>query len=176
MATPTTNSAEPSNRREPGARRPRALPATYEAAVAALARRPHARAELERKLVRKGHERGEVEVALDRAAELGYLDDAAYARSLVGRRSAARGTAAIGAELRAKGLSRPEIEAALAALDPEAEHAAALRLAERLVKPGGGREEVERAAAKLVRRGFSSEVAWRCARAAASGPAESETT
>lgn len=135
--------------------------------MASLARRAQSRAELERKLLRRGHEPEQVEAALVRVAELGYLDDAAYAQGLVARRSAGRGAAAIGAELRAKGLSRDETQAALAALDPETEREAAERLAVRLVAPGDDRHAIERAAAKLLRRGFSAEVAWTAARGAA---------
>lgn len=135
--------------------------------MAALARRAHSRAELGRKLARKGYEEGEVTAALDRAAVSGYLDDGAFARGLVNRRAAARGAAAIAAELRAKGVGRSEVAAALTNLDPERERLAAERLVARMVAPGADREAAQKAAARLLRRGFSPEVAWAAVRAVA---------
>ena len=135
--------------------------------MAALARRAHSRAELGRKLARKGYEAEEVTAALDRAAAAGYLDDAAYARGLAGRRASARGPAAIAAELRAKGVGRDDTDAALARLDPEQERMAAATLAQRMVGPGADRAATQRAAARLLRRGFSADAAWAAVRAAA---------
>ena len=97
--------------------------------------------------------------ALDRLAELGYLDDAAFARSLVAGRSGRRGARAIAAELRARGVGREETEAALVEVDGESQRAAATALARRLLRAPGGAEEQRRAAAALVRRGFDFEVA-----------------
>jgi regulatory protein len=92
-------------------------------------------------------------------AELGYLDDAVYAHALVDSRSTRRGARAIAAELHAKGVSREDSDAALAGLDPEAELAAAVLLARRLLRAPAGREEQQRAAAALARRGFAFSVA-----------------
>ncbi len=50
------------------------------AAVGALARRPRARADLNRWLLRRGHPRTAVQPALDRLATRGALDDASFAR------------------------------------------------------------------------------------------------
>ena len=139
----------------------KAPPEPFEAVVRLLAFRPHSRLELRRKLRMKGCEAGPVEAALDRAAELGYLDDAAYARSVVRLRSGSRGRAAIGAELAARGVSRELAGEVLGELDPEAQLAAAVRLLERMpvatAKPA-------LLLARLQRRGFSTEVArsaWR---------------
>lgn len=142
-----------------------------EAGLNLLGFRPHSRLELERKLARRGHEPDDVEAAIGRLLELGYLDDAAYARAVVSERSARRGTRAIAAELRARGVGREAAETALAELDDGAQRAAASRLARRLLKQPGGRAEQQRAAAALARRGFSFEVAWAAvAEAAGGGP------
>lgn len=152
--------------------RPPAKPApgtAYDAAIASLARRSQSRAELRRKLLRKGHDPDEVEAALDRAVDRGYLDDAAFARSLVARRSMGRGASAIAAELRAKGVARDEADAALASLDAGAEDEAAGRVVLRLVKPGADEAELQRAVSKLIRRGFPPRTAWYVTRRAARG-------
>lgn len=125
-----------------------------------LAIRPHSREELGRKLRRRGCADEAVEAVLDRCVEVGYLDDGAYARALVDRRSSSRGSAAIASELAAKGIGRDAVEQALAGRE-EAEIEAAARLLARLRPSGADRS---RAAAKLQRRGFSPQVigqAWR---------------
>src|SRR5206468_10556738 len=54
----------------------------------ALERRSFARADLGRRLIRKGHPRHAVDTALDRAQSLGLLDDAAFASNYVQTRTA----------------------------------------------------------------------------------------
>ena len=140
-----------------------------------LGRRAHSRMELRRKLDRKGYPPEDVESAMRRLAELGYLDDAAFARALVRRRSTSRGPRALAAELAAKGIDRAGIGAALDETDSASQLEAAIRLAERLYgqKPSPGyRETVNRIGAKLVRRGFSMEVARAACRAVLAGTAE----
>ena len=125
-----------------------------------LAMRPHSRSELRQKLRRRGCEAGSIEAALDRCVEVGYLDDGAYARALVGRRSQSRGSAAIASELAAKGIGR-EIAQELLGGREEAEVEAAARLLAKLSPAAADRA---RASAKLQRRGFSPHVireAWR---------------
>lgn len=126
-----------------------------------LAGRAHSRAELRHKLARRGYEADEVDSALSRLAELGYLDDAAFAMALVRRRSGSRGSRALAAELAAKGIDRERSAAALASLDRGAQLASARRLAERMYPEGaqvGYRELLDRVGARLLRRGFPSEV------------------
>ncbi|MGH7904784.1 MAG: regulatory protein RecX, partial [Candidatus Dormibacteraceae bacterium] len=74
-----------------------------EAGLLLLARRPHAQVELQRKLLRRGHDAEGVTAALTRLLELGYLDDASFAASLVRHRSPGRGRSAIAAELVRRG-------------------------------------------------------------------------
>ena len=70
---------------------------------------------------------------LDRFAEVGLIDDAAFARAWVTSRQSGRGLArrALRAELRAKGVDGEEAEQALAEVDDEDERAAARYLVER---------------------------------------------
>lgn len=56
--------------------------ACFEKALELLSRRQHLRRELERKLRARRFESEDVDYALDRAAELGYLDDLECAREL----------------------------------------------------------------------------------------------
>jgi regulatory protein len=86
----------------------------------ALERRSFARADLGRRLIRKGHPRPAVDAALDRAFALGLLDDAAFARDYVQTRSArGRGPSRLTRDLLAMGVERAIINRALAAEWPE---------------------------------------------------------
>jgi len=156
--------------------RPKLPPAgtALESGVRLLARRAHSRAELRQKLVRKGFDPEDVAAALGRLAERGYLDDEAFARGLVRRRSVTRGPLALAAELSAKGIDRAGTAAALAGFDPEAQLAAATALAERLyaARPlPGYRETLDRVGSKLMRRGFSAGVVRAACRAVVSDAA-----
>jgi regulatory protein len=125
--------------------------------VGLLARRAHSRWELRRKLLMKGFEAEAVEAALARLAELGYLDDSAFAHGLVRRRGAIKGPLALSAELAARGVDRAEAAAAVAGFGPDAQVASATRLAERLCARNPGmsyREMLESVGVKLIRRGF----------------------
>jgi regulatory protein len=127
-------------------------PDPFDLGLRLLAQRPHGEAELGRKLTRRGCDPAAVGGALARLRELGYLDDAAFARALVARRASARGTSLIGAELAAKGIGPAAARAALDTVTEEDERAAARRLAERW-----GGLPAQRVAARLRRRGFSDE-------------------
>jgi regulatory protein len=154
--------------------KPKAPPSgsALDAGLRLLAGRAHSRAELKRKLARRGFDPEAVEAATVRLSDLGYLDDRAFAAGLTRRRSASRGPLAISAELAAKGVDRITAQTALGALTPEAQLEAATRLAERLCDAGprlAYREMRDRIGAKLVRRGFSSAVAGAAARAVLEG-------
>ncbi|MBP1644059.1 MAG: recX, partial [Acidobacteria bacterium] len=85
-------------------------------ALQLVARRPHFRAELRRKLVARGFDEDEVAAALGRLTELGYLDDAELA-AREGERLRERrglGRAGIAAELARKGAGPAEVDGALA--------------------------------------------------------------
>jgi regulatory protein len=127
----------------------------------ALERRAYARADLGRRLVRKGHRAAAVEAALERAAGLGLLDDAAYARNYVDTRSArGRGPARLLRDLLAMGVERRHIDVAIAERWPPGADRAAMPkdLAVRRSRQLGAlpREtKRRRLVAYLARRGFT---------------------
>ena len=133
--------------------RPRPPTDPYQLAVRLIGSRAHSEAELRRKLRQRGCEPGDVEAALRRLRALGYLDDAAYARGLVARRSAGRGPTLIAAELAAKGIDRELAAEALREVDRQQHVEAARRLVERSpgMLPG-------RLAARMHRRGFAADL------------------
>jgi regulatory protein len=138
----------------PGERRRaagRPAPTAFDRALLILAGRPHATAELARKLRQRAHGEEEVQQALSRLQALGYLDDRAFAEALVGSRSGTRGRHALAAELRARGVARELAQEVLGRLDPELEASSARKLAAR------DREHPARAAARLRRRGFGED-------------------
>ncbi len=144
----------------------------FDAGVRLLARRAHSRAELGRKLVRRGYEAADVESALRRLSQGGYLDDSAFADGLVRRRSVTRGPLALSAELAARGVERGLADAAVSRLTPENQLEMATRLAERLYGSGprlAYREMLDRVGSKLVRRGFAPGIVREACRAVMAG-------
>ncbi len=115
-----------------------------EVATRFLGARPRTRWELDRRLRRAGAEDPILSATLDRLAELGYVDDAAFARWWGEQRDrhAPRGIRMIEAELRQHGVGREVIEAY------RAEHAEPERVAEDESLPGS---EIERARDALER-------------------------
>jgi len=103
-----------------------------------------------------------------RLDELGYLNDQAYAESLVRRRAGTRGAMAMASELAAKGIDRRVSGEALAGLEPEAQLASAVRLATRLRgsrEVSGYRDLLNSVGPKLMRRGFSTGIIQSACRA-----------
>ncbi len=139
--------------------------AAFRTAIGAIELRAYARADLGRRLVRRGHPREAVARALERAGALGLLDDAAFARDYVASRAArGRGPVRLQRDLQAMGVSRAEIDQAIAAHWPEGTEdlempvALATRRARQL---GGLAPPVKRRRllAYLARRGFTGRVA-----------------
>jgi regulatory protein len=124
-------------------------------AVDLLARRPHFRAELTSKLERRGFEPDEVDAALARLDELGYLDERGTAvrwvEGVVEQKS--WGPRRVRAELRKRGVDGTEAEELIADAYPTGERPVAERAAERW----RGRE-AEALGRHLARRGFSTGV------------------
>jgi regulatory protein len=155
-----------------------------EIAVRFLGARPRTRWELERRLRRAGVEDPVVEATLERLAEIGYVDDAAFARWWGEQRDrhAPRGRRMIEAELRKHGIGRDVIDA------HRGEHASPERAPEDASLPGSeadrAREALERhlrgrplpsdaralqrVGMFLVRRGFDPETVRSTIRAAGS--------
>lgn len=127
----------------------------------------HSETELSRKLEQRGYEPSEIAGVIATCLRLGYLDDAAYATALVNRRVSSRGAAAMAAELRAKGVRRGVVDAALAPIDRETEIEAAVAHLARYARPGSdtsARALLERVGSRLQRRGYGPQVvreAWR---------------
>jgi regulatory protein len=115
-----------------------------EIATRFLGARPRTRWELEWRLRRAGAEEPVLVATLDRLAQLGYVDDAAFARWWGEQRDrhAPRGLRMIEAELRQHGVGRDLIEAY------RADHAAPERASEDQALPGS---EAERAREALDR-------------------------
>ncbi|MDQ3880970.1 MAG: recombination regulator RecX, partial [Chloroflexota bacterium] len=109
-----------------------------------LAPRPRTRAELVRRLRRANAPDGVIKAALDRLEQLGYVDDAAFARYWIEQRDAhaPRGRPLLTAELRRLGVTAEVIDQALATRDDE-------RAPADTRTPGDG--EHDRAAAALER-------------------------
>lgn len=103
------------------------------AAARLLEVRPRAIAELRQRLQQKGFAPLAIDAALERLTELGMLDDMAFSRTWVENRRTfrPRGTIALRAELRRKGVSNDTIARVLAEADDgaDAESARAFQLA-----------------------------------------------
>ena len=155
--------------------------AALDLAARFLGTRPRSRWELERRLRRAGAT-DEVRLAtLYRLTQLGHVDDAAFVRWWAEQRDrhAPRGRMRLEAELRAKGIPRPLIEAWRAESEiaddhpdglPASEDERARRALERHLRgrsvpndPAGR----QRLGTFLVRRGFDAETARQTIRAAA---------
>ena len=131
-------------------------------AWAALNRREHTTAEVQRLLERK---RVEPEVVAAIVGELvgeGWLDDAAYARRFAEDRRHLDGWGSdrIERRLRALGVDREHIEAAVGAVPVEDEREAALELLRRrFPDPPADARDRNRALGVLVRKGYDLELA-----------------
>lgn len=92
------------------------------AAARFLEARPRSTDEVRRRLHDAGYRHDLVEATLDRLTELGYLDDAAFARAWLESRDRARprGAHALRGELRRLGVAPADLEAALAAREARA--------------------------------------------------------
>lgn len=133
-------------------------------ALQLVARRPHFRAELRRKLVARGFDEDEVTAALGRMTELGYLDDAELA-AREGERLRERrglGRAGIAAELARKGAGPAEVDAALAGGDADSELEAARAVGKRWL--AGRRPDAAALARHLDRKGYAGHVIFRVLR------------
>jgi regulatory protein len=148
-------------------------------ALRLLGYRPRAEQELRERLTRRGFPAEAIEATLARLRDYGYVDDAAFARAWVERRTgaAARGRRLLLYELRGKGVD-PEVAARSLQKAPD-DLETARGLAERKVRSLRGldaRTFRQRLGAYLQRRGFAGEVIasvvrelWRREQAAADG-------
>ena len=94
--------------------------AAFRTGLRMLELRSFARADLGRRLQRKGHPRAAIEIALERLLTLGLLNDEAYARNYVQTRAVrGRGPSRLVRDLLALGVQRPLIDRAVTAEWPE---------------------------------------------------------
>ncbi|HEV8577515.1 MAG TPA: regulatory protein RecX [Thermoanaerobaculia bacterium] len=129
-------------------------PSSYDKAVQLLASRPHFRRELAAKLQQRGYPAEEIDLALARLTEQGYLDDRAAARSfLESRLGRNEGRSRLRAELLQRGAPEDVAEEVLAELTPEDDLPAARDAAERWQRQGG--RDPRALARHLDRKGFS---------------------
>jgi len=148
----------------------------FRTVLRALERRGFARADLGRRLARKGHRAEAVAAALERAAGLGLLDDAAFACHFVETKAArGRGPVRLQRDLQAMGVDRRHIDAALAAhWPPESDRTSMPRslAAKRARQLGDLPREAKRRrlVAFLARRGFSGPEVREAVRAALATP------
>ena len=135
--------------------------AAYQTVLRALEVRSFARGDLTRRLLRKGHPRVAVEAAIQRATDLGLLDDAAFARNYVETRSArGRGPSRLVRDLLSMGVERSLIDRAIAAEWPEGRDRSVVPLAlarKRAAQLASLPRQTRRrrVVAYLARRGFS---------------------
>jgi regulatory protein len=138
----------------------------YADGVRLLARREHSRAEMRRKLTRKGHDPGTVDEALDRLASGRLQSDARFVETFVRHRvQQGYGPVRIAAELRERGVAEAEAEAGLDAADVDwqllAREAVRRRFGE---APSGDTREWAKRARYLQYRGFPADMVRRALR------------
>ena len=134
--------------------RPR--PTCYNKALDLLSRRGHFRKELQFKLRRRDYEEEEVEAALQKLADRGFLDDGTLARDYVEGRLRRRpmGRLRLIAELRERGVDDLAIDEALAEYSEEKESELAAEAAAAWRRKRAGKPEA--LARHLASRGFPS--------------------
>jgi regulatory protein len=132
-----------------------------EICLRALDRRMYSRRELEQSLQRKGIDRETAAPVLDRLAEVGLVDDEAFARAFVAsrQRTRPRGRRALEAELFKKGIAREIADRVLGDVAEEEDPVeAARRAVAAKLRSLSGRPpaEIRRKAEQfLLRRGFN---------------------
>jgi regulatory protein len=134
-----------------------------------LAGQPRTRSELAAALARRGVPAEAAERVLGRFAEVGLIDDRAFAEAWVDSRHVGRGLGrrALVAELRRRGIDDLTATEAVATLDPGTEEATARALVRRRLGTGidlAPAVRARRAVAMLARRGYPAELALRLVR------------
>ncbi len=136
-----------------------------------LTRAPQTRAQLAEALQGKGIPEAVAEQVLDRLTEVGLINDAEYTALYVRSRRASRGLAprVLAQELRAKGVDELLIDAELSAIDHEDDRLLAESLVNKRLSSTAGLDPQARArrlANMLIRKGFSTGMAFEVVRAA----------
>ena len=136
-----------------------------------LTGRPRTRAQLAEAMRRHGVPEDAAAAVLARFAEVGLIDDAAFARAWVESRHHGRGLArrALSAELKQRGVDGQDISAAVSALDPADEMATARRLVDKALAASRGKPlptRIRRLVGMLARKGYPAPIAYRVVREA----------
>ncbi|NHN56106.1 regulatory protein RecX [Calidifontibacter sp. DB0510] len=132
---------------------------------------PRSRKQLEDKLAAKGCDPQVAGTVLDRLEQVGLVNDAAYADTIVRSQQTGRGLAkrALGQELRRKGIDDEVVADALERIDPEDEADRARELVAKKLRTMHGLDaqvQTRRLAGMLARKGYSSSVSWQVIREA----------
>src|SRR5579863_243948 len=127
---------------------------------------PRTQAQLAQALHRCGVPDEAAEAVLSRFADVGLIDDAAFARAWVESRHYSRGLSrrTLSVELRRHGVNTDEIREAVGSLDPEQEVATARRLVEQKMASTRGQPpeaRARRAAGLLARKGYPPGLVYR---------------
>ena len=147
--------------RSSSAKDPADRPSAFDKAVQLLAQRTHFRAQVADKLSRRGYPPEEVEAALARLEDLGYLDDRAAAREFTNAKLGGEplGRRRLAADLAKRGAPEEVVREVLDDLLPDDDRAAAGEAADRWL---ARRRHPKKAslARYLERRGFSPPAIW----------------
>jgi regulatory protein len=132
---------------------------------------PRTTAQLADAMRRKGVPDDVAQAVLGRLAEVGLIDDAAFARAWVESRHHARGLARrlLAAELEKRGVRGEDVRSAVGALDPDEEIATARGLVARAMAGTKGRPlpaRIRRLVGLLARKGYPAPLAYRVVREA----------
>ncbi|HET7477330.1 MAG TPA: regulatory protein RecX [Dermatophilaceae bacterium] len=146
-------------------------------ALRQLALSPRSRAQLSRKLRDRGCDPVVADAVLDRMAEVGLVDDQAYAELLVRSQQAARGLAkgALAQQLRAKGIEEDLVRDTVGAIAEETERDQAHRLVAKKLRTMHGVDasvQARRLGAMLARKGYPSGLSWSVVQEALAGAPE----
>lgn len=142
-----------------------------------LALAPRSRTQLAKKLRQRGCADDVAEQVLDRMAEVGLVDDEAYAQLLVRSKQSSKGLArrALAHELHKQGIDTEIADEALARVGQDDEREKAEQLVAKKMRSMHGLDadvQARRLAGMLARKGYSGEVAWPVIREAIDRAAE----
>lgn len=151
--------------------------AALDRAVALLASRARSRREVKTRLLQSGYRPCTVEMVLYKLKRERLLDDGDFARQWVEARVNRKlGRNRIARELRDKGVSAEEAEAALTAIDEDDQLEAAVQLAKKLLcharQDEPSAKTAQRVVAMLLRRGYGYGLARQALEKAAAAPEE----
>jgi regulatory protein len=140
-------------------------------ALRMLERQPRTRAELASGMAKRGVPPDVADGVLDRFADVGLIDDAAFAKAWVDSRHGGKGLArrALAAELRRRGVDEDLAADALAGVSTDDEAAAARALVQRRLRSMSGLPPdvtMRRLTSMLARKGFGGSLSYAVVRAA----------